>query len=161
MPHRFAPGSRVLVDSSALVYLVESSPRRGPAVAAFLEGLRSAGGRPFASVLVMTELLEGALRRGDADLVLRYRRFLADSSSIVLAPVDSLVSEEAARLLAASGSRRKGRTSVPLLSLADAVHIATARVHEAVAVLTNDEAWRDVEGVPTVVLVDELAGEAE
>lgn len=159
MPHGFVPGSRVLVDSSALVYLVESSPRRGPAVAAFLEGLRSAGGRPFASVLVMTELLEGALRRGDADLVLRYRRFLADSSSIVLAPVDALVSEEAARLLAASGLRRKGKA--PALSLADAVHIATARVHEAVAVLTNDEAWRDVEGVPTVVLVDELAGEAE
>ena len=161
MPYRFAPGSRVLVDSSALVYLVESSPRRGQAVAEFLEGLRSAGGRAFASVLVMTELLEGALRRGDADPVLRYRRFITDSSSIVLAPVDALVSEETARLLAASGLRRKGKTSAPALSLADAVHIATARVHEAQAVLTNDEAWRDIEGVPTVFLVDELIGEGE
>lgn len=166
------PGARVLVDSSALVYLVEGVPRRGPAVSAFLDRVRAAGGRPFASVLVMTELLERPLARGDRDLALRYRRFLADSSLLVLVPVDVEISERAARILAEGtfdprshrlpglrpadpGSSRFG------VSFADAVHLATALVHGAEAILTNDEAWRDVPEAPSVFLVDEIAAEFE
>jgi predicted nucleic acid-binding protein len=159
MLHGLCPGSRVLVDSSALIYLVEAVPRRGEAVSAFLEELRVAGGRPFASALVMIELLSGALRRGDADLAQRYRSFLADSSRIVLVPVDAEVSEEAARILASCGPGNKAPARG--LSLADAVHIATALVHDACAVLTNDEAWREVPGAPEVFLVDEIAKEDE
>ena len=65
------------------------------------------------------------------------------------------MAEEAAALLA---SRR--------IELADAIHIATAIVTGAQAMLTNDEAWRDLardaekkggRGLPRVLLVDELA----
>lgn len=170
MAYELAPGSRVLVDSSALVYLVEEIPRRGAAVSAFLDSVRQAGGKPFASVLVMTELLERPLSRGDGELALRYRRFLADAFLLVLVPVDVEVSERAAAILA-SGTFDPRSTKLPSfrpadpgssrfgVSFADAVHLATALVHGADAILTNDEAWRDVPDVPPVFLVDELAAE--
>jgi len=172
MIYELMPGSRVLIDSSALVYLVENIPRRGQAVASFLDNLRTIGGKPFASVLVMTELLERPLARSDQELALRYRRFLADASSLVLVPVDVEVAEKAARLLA-NGIFDPKTKSLPSflpgdpgssrfgVSFADAVHLATALVHQADAVLTNDEAWRDVAEAPAVFLVDELAADLE
>ena len=167
-----SPGSRILVDSSALVYLVEDVPRRGSAVSAFLDRVRSAGGRPFASVLTLTELLERPLSRGDRELALRYRRFLADSSLLVLVPVDAEVAERAARILGEGTFDPRSRKLPELrpgdpgssrfgVSFADAVHLASALVHGAEAVLTNDEAWRDVPEAPPVYLVDEIAAELE
>jgi predicted nucleic acid-binding protein len=47
------------------------------------------------------------------------------------------------------------------VSFADAIHLATALIHRADAVLTNDEAWRDVPEAPSVFLVDELAADFE
>ena len=165
-----APGSRVLVDSSALVYLVEDVPRRGAAVSAFLDLVKASGGRPFASVLVMTELMSRPLSRGDSELALRYRRFLADSSLLVLVPVDAEVSERAAAVLAGGSFEPRARglpgfrpadpgSSRFGVSFADAVQLATALVHGADAILTNDEAWRDVPEAPPVFLVDEIAAE--
>ncbi len=172
MIYDLSPGSRVLVDSSALVYMIEDVPRRGPAVAAFLNDLDASGGKLFASVLVMTELLERPLARGDKELVLRYRRFLADSSLLVLVPVDAEVAERAAGLLARGGMGSKAAGFPSLrpgnpgssrfgLSFADSIHLATALVHKADAILTNDEVWRELPEAPTVYLVDELAADLE
>jgi predicted nucleic acid-binding protein len=143
-----AAGSVVLVDASALVYLVEGgdgNPRRA-AVARFFEAAARGELGLLVSAVAWAELLEGPLRSGDAGLAARCRALLADSSRIKVEPVDVAIAEEAALLRARRG-----------LGLADCIHIATARVLGADAALTNDEAWRRVPECPPVLLVDELA----
>lgn len=146
----------VLVDSSALVYLVEGeedSPRR-KAVERFLAEAASRGERALASTVAWAELLERPLALGDADMAGRYRRILSDSSRIELAVVDVAVAERAAALAAALP--RQARRS---LSDADLLQIATAIEEGTSAILTNDEAWARVELCPPLALVDELAAE--
>jgi predicted nucleic acid-binding protein len=149
-------GAIVLVDSSALVYLVEGkslSPRRA-AVERFFAEAETRGTRLVASTFAWTELLEGPLARGEHELAAAYRRLLADSSRIALREVDVSVAETAAELAAAMPNARR-RT----VSSGDLLHIATAIATDAAAILTNDEAWRSVPRCPPLVLVDELAAE--
>lgn len=149
-----AGGSAILVDSSALVYLIEGedSPRRA-AVERFLGDAEERGRRLVASTLIWTELLEKPLAAGDARLADRYRDLLS-GGKIELRVVDVAVADRAAELFAslAPGMRRR-------LSSADLVHIATALVLEARAILGNDDAWRRVPRCPPLLLVDELAAE--
>jgi len=146
-------GATVLIDSSALVYLIEgeaSSPRRR-AMEAFLEEARSKPLRLAASTLVWAELLEKPLSLGDQELASAYRRFLSDSSLIELRIVDVAIAERAAALSASLLPAQRRR-----LSAADLVHMATALTIAAAAVLGNDAAWREVPACPPLILVDEL-----
>jgi predicted nucleic acid-binding protein len=152
LPH----GATVLLDSSALVYLVEGepdSPRRR-AMELFIDRARAEGLRLAASTAAWAELLEAPVAAGDRELAARYRRLLSDSSLIVLRELDVAVAERAA-LLAASikGPSRKSVSSYDLLHLATAIEIGAA------AVLTNDGPWASVPGCPPLLLVDELAAE--
>jgi Predicted nucleic acid-binding protein, contains PIN domain len=148
----------VLIDSSALVYLIEGeagSPRR-EAVERFLADAASSGSRVVASSLVWAELLERPLASGDAELAARYRRLLADSSRIELAVVDVAIAERAAAIKASlpRGARRS-------LSEADIIQIATAIELGADEILTNDEAWRIAPRIapdcPPLRIIDETA----
>ena len=151
-------GAIVLIDSSALVYLVEGesgSPRRA-AVESFFDQAEAGAWTVVASTLAWKELLEKPLAAGRAELASRYRRTLSDSARIELRVVDVAVAEEAAALSAslAPALRRA-------VSAADLVHVATAIVAGAHAILGNDEAWRRIPRCPPLILVDELAHRAE
>lgn len=153
-----ADGSIVLVDSSALVYLVEgepASPRRR-AVEAFMAEAGGKGWRLVASALVWQELLEKPLRSGDAELAARYRRLLADSRRIELLVVDVAAAEGAAALAASlAPSRRRW------ISSADLIHVATAIAAGARAIFGNDESWRELPSCPPLILVDELVADID
>lgn len=146
-------GALVLVDAAPIIYFVEEGPEsaRGAVFAAFAEAAREGAIALAVSAIAWTELLAGPLASGDEEKAARYRRLLADSSLLRVEPIEVSVAEGAARLLS---STRPG------IGLADALHIATTLSIRAQAVLTNDEAWRGVEGCPRVLLVDELAFEA-
>jgi predicted nucleic acid-binding protein len=150
------PDMGILVDSSALVYLVEgdpSSPRRR-AMEFLVAEAQARGIGLKASTTVWMELLAKPLAEGRAELAARYRALLADSSRIELCVIDVAIAERAASILASLGPAGHRK-----ISEADALHIATALTIGAGAILTNDEAWRSVPGVPRVLLVDELAYE--
>lgn len=149
-------GEIVLADSSAIVYLVEGEPHspRRAAVEAFLAEAAERGAKVVASTIAWTELLEKPLAAGDDELAARYRRVLADSSRFELRVVDAAIAEQAAVLAASLRPAFRKR-----LSPADLVHIATALVAGASAILGNDEAWRAVPQCPKVILVDELVFE--
>jgi predicted nucleic acid-binding protein len=151
-------GSLVLADSSALVYLEEGeidSPRRA-ALENFLARAAETGVRLAASTVAWAELLAAPIARDDRGLADRYRILLSDSSRIFLREVDVAVAEEAAAVSASLPPALR-RT----ISGNDLIHIATALVLEADAVLTNDEAWRSVPRCPPILLVDELAAGME
>jgi len=145
----------VLLDSAPLIYLVEGgTAARASVLRAFLEAAERGRIRLVASTMLWAEVLTRPRAVAEPDLAAAYRRLLSDSASIVLAPVDVAVAEEAARLLGGDGH----------LELADALHLATASVLGVGAILTNDEAWkakaRGIQkdpGKPRVLLVDELA----
>ncbi len=154
----FARDSIVLVDSSALVYLVEgepASPRRRAAEAFMAESAKR-GWRLVASALIWQELLEKPLCAGDAELATRYRRLLADSRRIELRVVDVAAAEEAASLAASLAPARRR-----WISSADLVHVATAIAAGAKAIFCNDESWRELPSCPPLILVDEVAAELE
>ena len=153
----FPSGSIVLVDSSALVYLVEgeSGSLRRRAVEDFAAESLERGWRLIASTLAWTELLEKPLAAGDSALADRYRALLS-GWSVELRVVDVAVAEGAAALSAALAPARRRS-----LSQADFIHMATAIAAGARAVLGNDESWRGVPGCPPLVLVDELAAELQ
>jgi predicted nucleic acid-binding protein len=153
-----ASGSVALIDSSALVYLVEGeagSPRRG-AVESFFAAAAEARARVVASTIVWMEALAKPLAENDVKLATRYRSVLSDSSRIELIVVDVAIAERATAIRAAlpEGARRR-------ISQTDALHIATAIECRATTLLTNDEAWRSVPACPRVYLVDELAFDLE
>ena len=159
-------GDLVLLDSAPLVYLIEGrGEARQVVVEAFFAAARASSIRLAASTLVWAELLRGPLARADEELSLSYRRLLSDSSLICLEPVDAAIAETAAGLVAAEAGRLSGKKATgPGLELPDAIHLATAIVLGAAAVLTNDEAWkafaeaRDFKPkLPPILLVDELA----
>jgi predicted nucleic acid-binding protein len=156
MDSAFPPGAVILVDSSALVYLIEDpeGSLRREAVAGFLERAKDEGLCLAASTAAWAELLEAPFAAGDQALAARYRVLLSDSSRIALRELDVAVAERAA-LIAASlkGPRRRGVSSY------DFLHIATAIELGAAAVLTNDGAWASVPGCPPLILVDELVAE--
>ena len=147
-------GALVLVDSSAIVYLVEGeegSPRRR-AVESFFVEAAARGWTVIASTLIWKELLEKPLATEQGELAARYRRFLCDSSRIELRVVDVAVAEGAAVLAASLASAlRRG------ISPADLVHVATAIVAGADAILGNDSDWRRIPRCPPIILIDELA----
>lgn len=127
-------GDLVLLDTAPIIYLVESdagSPGRAAVARFFAEAAAAGGLRLTASVVAWTEGLVGPIGSGDAETVDRFRRALSDSRTLVLEPVDVAIAEEAARLMSLPS-----RPGFP-----DAVHLATAAVLGAAAVLTNDEAW--------------------
>ncbi len=166
-------GAAVLLDSSAIICYLEG---KGPARQAMEAIVDAAAGGLIglrASALVWTEILRAPL---EAETGLAYRRFLSDSSLIVIGVVDVGVAEAAAGILAAldrgrsspthgaaktndpRAPREAGRGGGRPSFFADALHLACALQEGCAAVLTNDEAW--VEAAPPglrVILIDELA----
>jgi predicted nucleic acid-binding protein len=153
-----SPDAAILIDSSALVYLVEGEPlsARRKAVERFFGAAAKARSRLLASTVVWAELLERPIAERDAERELAYRRLLSDSSRIELLVVDVAIAERAAALRAALPPAARRR-----LSEADIIQIATAIEHRARAILTNDEAWREAPLCPPLFIVDELAAEGE
>jgi predicted nucleic acid-binding protein len=142
-------GSLLVLDTNALVYLVEGSDRRRGFMKAVWEEGRGGRFRFAVSALAWTELLAKPLSQGDEVGAERWRRLLAETPCLEVAGFDVAVAETAALLRARSG-----------LALADAATLATALVLGAEALLTNDEAVAAAAvagGGPRGLLIDELA----
>ena len=94
----------------------------------------------FASVVVLTEILQKPIASRENELVETYRTLLS-SRNFTLVPVDAAIAEDAARLRA-----------VYNLKTPDALMIATALSQGCQAFLTNDDALRRVGEVPVFIL---------
>jgi predicted nucleic acid-binding protein len=140
-PHRL-----IALDTMVFIYQLMDHPRYAPLSSAVLEQVESGALQAVASTLTVAELLTRAAQRGDAQALRDYEALLTRFPHLSLAPLDVGVACQAARLRGASN-----------VSLADAIHVATALEAGAGAIVTNDYAWRAWVDRPKLVLLGNYA----
>ncbi len=136
-------GPKLYLDANLYIYLFEGAEphrERMTRLAAEID-LRQLA--VIASELMFVELLPRPLREGRRDLVERYFDLMQRTPSIVLAPVTRPVVLQAVRLRADFGLRSM-----------DALHLATAQVHDCHTFLTNDVRLASVEKPRVLTLQD-------
>lgn len=135
---------RVGIDTNVLIYLLEGTGMEADAAGALLDELALGAGEGVLATLAIAEVGTGPARAGDAAMVQRYADELESLEGVRLVPLDREVAVRAA-IIRGSGS----------LTLADAIHLATARVAGASAFVTNDRRIGALPGLE-VAYLDEL-----
>lgn len=132
----------VYVDTQILIYTVEGHPVFGPLLRPLWEAVQRSELDVVTSELSVMETQIGPLKSGDVALGVVYDEFLRQPG-VRLEPIHRDVLLEAARLRATT----KLRTP-------DAIHLATARCVGCALLLTNDDGFRNVGGLPLFILHD-------
>lgn len=113
------------------------------AAGSLLDAIAAGQGLGVMSALAVAEVVSGPARFDDHALALRFADELSSLEGVAVVPVDGQVSLEAALI--------RGRGP---LTLADAIHLATARLANASALVTNDQRIESIRGVEAVPLSD-------
>lgn len=145
MTHQlFSRHRRVGIDSNVLIYLLEGQEPEASAAGALLDAITRGEGEGVLSSLAIAEVATGPARIGDDAMVERYADELSSLENVAVIGLDRAVAVEAALLRGASA-----------LSLADAVHLASARIAGATGFVTNDRRIESRSKLE-VVYLDEL-----
>jgi len=133
----------VLVDTSIWIYHLEQHSRLAPAAGRILESLEQGKFRGVASELTLLELTVRPLQLGRQDVADDYEILLGYFPNLQLEPITREI------LLEAAGLRARQRLRTP-----DAIQIATGIRSGATLAVTNDEAWRKLPFIETLILED-------
>ncbi|MEF3365482.1 type II toxin-antitoxin system VapC family toxin [Methylocystis sp. 9N] len=124
-----AMSTRIYLDANVFIDAFENDEvpvTRGRRV---LDHIRGGGAVGVISELVVAELLTKPLEIGDEELCSAYEGLFESSSTIETFPIDRHVLMQAARL----------RATVKSMRMPDAIHVATAKLHNCVAFVTADK----------------------
>lgn len=128
-----APGSKVVVDTAPIIYLLEDHP----VLARRFVGLFEAAARGELAIAISTvtlaEVLVGPFQAGQEALARRYERALLAYEVVVM---DNALAVQAARL------RARYRLKLP-----DAIQLATALEVGAASLVTHDRDYARVRGL--------------
>lgn len=141
-------GSRVLLDTVALIYFLEENGQYSRQAEAIFGRIESGELRGVMANLVFAELLVPLHRSGDTQAAAGLTQRLLNFQNLEVVPLTTEISQEAARLRAVHGLRTP-----------DAIHGATALVTQADGMLTNDKQLKVLskEGLP-IWLFDDFRG---
>ena len=139
-------GRRVYLDANLYIYLFEGIAEYRQLLADLTAEIDRRNIAVIASELIFVELLPRPLRDGQRALVASYLELMQRTPRITLVPVDRRVIERAVQL----------RADLDLRSM-DALHLATALVHDCDMFLTNDHPLNAGEQI-RVLTLRELAG---
>jgi predicted nucleic acid-binding protein len=134
---------RILLDTSVWIYHFEQNPAFGEAAGYVIEQLEAGRFRGVASELTLLELIVKPLQLGRQDAADDYETLLSYFPNLTLEPITRAILLEAAAL------RARYRLRTP-----DAIQLATGLKSGATLAITNDEAWRQVAGIDTLLLTD-------
>lgn len=141
---------RIYLDANVFIDAFENDDvpvTRGRTV---LDHLRGGDAVGVISELVVAELLTKPLETGDKELCDAYEALFESSSTIETFPIDRHVLVQAARL----------RATVKSMRMPDAIHVATAKLHNCAAFVTADRRLAVPEGIRAINLdastIDEL-----
>jgi len=117
----------VCLDTVVFIYAFERHARFGPAARSVFRAISQGEFEACASALVVGEVLTGVMKARNTELQLRYRDVFQRYPGLIVVDADLVVMEQMAALRAAHNLRTP-----------DAIHLATALVHQAPVFLTND-----------------------
>lgn len=132
---------RVGIDSNVLIYLLEGSGPLADKAARLIDGIAKGEVAGCLSTLALAEICSGPAAAGEPDLVERYADELRSLENVRLVPLNADVAVDAAAI--------RGRSA---LSLADAIHLASAASAGATAFVTNDRRIRSTKQLSVVYL---------
>jgi uncharacterized protein len=133
----------VLIDTSVWIYHLEQNPQFAALAGQVIECMQEGKFRGVSSELTSLELTVRPLQFGRQDVADDYELLLAYFPYFELEPISRSV------LLEAAGIRSRLRLRTP-----DAIQIATGVLSGATLAVTNDEAWRGLTFIQTLVLAD-------
>ncbi len=133
----------MLIDTSIWIYHFEQHPELGAAAGKIIESLEEGEYRGVASELTLLELIVRPLQLGRQDVADDYEVLLDHFPNFDLEPISRDILLEAAAL------RARQRLRTP-----DAIQIATGLTTGATLAVTNDESWRKLPFIKTVILAD-------
>jgi predicted nucleic acid-binding protein len=133
----------VLIDTSVWIYHFEQNPKLAAPAGRVIQSLEAGKFRGIASELTLLELTVRPLQLGRQDVADDYEVLLEYFPNLELQPISREVLLEAAAL------RARHRLRTP-----DAIQIVTAVRYGATLAVTNDEGWRDLSMIGTVILSD-------
>ena len=135
---------RIAIDSNVLIYLFEGSGTLADQAAQLLDGVAAGDSKGSMATLAVAEICAGPASMGESALVERYVDELQSLENVRLIPLTADLAADAA-IIRGSGS----------LSLADAIHLASARHAGASAFVTNDRRVKTMAQLE-VLYLDEL-----
>ncbi len=142
-------GQRIYIDAAPLIYYMEGNPSYNEPLDAFFSLLDQGNFQAITSTLTLAEVLVKPYRGKQWALADKYESIFEGMAELTMFPVESNVGRLAAKL----------RASHSLLT-PDAIHWATAMIHEARFFLTNDRDFRKLDQTnprfPHLVFIDEL-----
>lgn len=135
MIEEIAPGTRIGIDTVAVIYFLEGHPEFGGAARRLFERIEAGEIEAVMSVLVLTELLVPLHRAGQERAADELSRRLRNFRNLAMMPVTDAAASMAARLRARHG-----------LKTPDAIHAANAIAAGASGIVTNDRDLRALQG---------------
>lgn len=133
------------LDAVTFIYHFEDNETYAPLTQLVFEEVEAGRVQAVVSVLTVAEILTGAKRGGNEMLLFQYRHVFASFPNLTVVPIDMMVAERASDLRVAYNLRTP-----------DALSIATALVHGAQGMITNDRGLQRVRDLHVVVLGDHL-----
>jgi uncharacterized protein len=134
----------IALDTSVWIYHFEGSPVFGPAADDILNAVTRGRVDAIVSELVLLELLVAPLKKKLPDVADEIELTLTHFPHLALVPISRAVLVRAAEIRAKCGMRTP-----------DAIMLATAVERGATLAVTNDAAWRKVDGID-ILLLSEL-----
>ena len=131
------------LDTMIFVYHFEDHPVFAPLTEPLFEAIDRGELLAELSVLLAGEVLTGAKKAADNEMLLRYRHIFSEFPNLTLHDADMRVMEKMSDLRVAYG-----------LKTPDAIHMATALLNGAQAFVTNDAGLKRVNELDVLVLED-------
>ena len=140
------PSSSIIcIDTSVVIYTVEGNPEYYLLLQPLWSKFQIGEIEIVSSELILMEALVVPLRNANNSLIADYEQLLL-SEEMQLIPINQSVLRQAATLRATTN-----------LKTPDAIHAATALSVNCTQFMTNDKGFRNVSGLPVVVLSEVLA----
>ena len=134
------------VDTNPVIYTVERHPLYSPILAPLWDGVAKGTQKVVGSELLIVETLVGPFRTANVQQTSTYEKALY-GSDMQLLPITRDILLEAARL----------RAAIPGLKTPDAIHAASAIIHNCALFVSNDAGFRRIPNLPLVLLFHVLA----
>ena len=130
-------------DTMIFIYHFEDHPLFAPLTEPLFEAIDRGELLAEVSVLLAGEVLAGAKKAADSEMLLRYRHILGEFPNLTLHETDMQVMDKMSDLRVAYE-----------LKTPDAIHMATALLNGAQALVTNDAGLKRVSELDVLVLED-------